>query len=257
MCSTWRVAGGARFNSGLSEPNASDINSGKALTPFGRAVTPCECPHSGATVAVKPQRVLSRVIGWTQVTSAVDNGSSCSLLPRAGAQRPWSLPCLGITLEGVVGRYSSSLAWPRSQWWTTAEGCGQFAGCQVRLRQVHKADERAGKRGLRGKDMGAEVLVPKGEEESCGMGNDHLRLTLWAQILGWGPHTLLAHTDPSDRPVLGFLFFCCTLFLILHGDPWSLLRMRRSTIKGDMAWPPSHHGLGTVMPGCLFQSLCP
>lgn len=38
-----------------------------------------------------------------------------------------------------------------------------------KIHQVHKAYERAGKRGLRRKDLGAEALVPEGGEESYGV----------------------------------------------------------------------------------------
>lgn len=101
--------------------------------------------------------------------------------------------------------------------------------------------------------MGAEVLDPKGEEESCGMGSDHLRLTLWAQILGWGPHTRLACRDPSDLPVWVF-FSSIALFLILHSDPRSLLRMRRSTIRGEMACPLLTTGWGRSCQAVCFKA---
>lgn len=60
--------------------------------------------------------------------------------------------------------------------------------------------------------MEPKVSVPKGEEEPCGVGNDHLRLSLGAQILRWEPHTLLAHTNPGDLPCLGFSFFSSIAF---------------------------------------------
>lgn len=54
------------------------------------------------------------------------------------------------------------------------------------------------------------------------MGSDHLRLTLWAQILGWEPH-LLWHAE-SPAISLSGVFLYRSLFLILprplvHSDP--------------------------------------
>lgn len=86
---------------------------------------------------------------------------------------------------------------------------------QVRIHQVHKVHEReqgGGNLMRTCKGTGAQGLGTRGRRGVLWDGPDHLRLTLWAQSLGWGPHTLLAHGDPRDLPCPGFSFFSSTAF---------------------------------------------
>lgn len=57
------------------------------------------------------------------------------------------------------------------------------------------------------KGTGAQGLGTQGRRGVLWDGPDHLRLTLWAQSLGWHP-TLCWHTEISGiSPVLGSLSF--------------------------------------------------
>lgn len=90
-------------SSGPSKSSASDIDSGKALTPLSRAVGTerrCERPHEGATAAVKP------VIHWTLVTRAVDTDWMAAFCHVLGTVTR-SLSCLGIMWQAAMGRHSA------------------------------------------------------------------------------------------------------------------------------------------------------